>query len=57
MSIKINTVNEESIEVNGKLIYKDHNENWVATVELTIQERNAFNLHLVALNSKEENKD
>jgi hypothetical protein len=53
MSIIIQTVNDENVDVNGKRVYLDHNQNWVATVELTTQEKNAFNQHL---NSKNKQK-
>ncbi len=49
MSVEIKTIDSENVEVNGKLVYKDHNENWVAKVELTTQEASAFNNHLQAL--------
>lgn len=53
MSIQINTVVAgEQFEVNGKLVYLDHNQNWVATVELTTQEKEQFNKHLATLNNK-----
>lgn len=44
MSVRIQpVVDNESYSVNGKLIYKDSNGNYVAQVELTTQEANAFN--------------
>lgn len=43
MSIVINPISDHELyEVNGKEIYKDSNENWIAREEFTQQERNAF---------------
>ena len=33
---------EEKYEVNGKIVYLDSEENWVATQELTTNEKQAF---------------
>ena len=35
-------IDHHSYSVNGKEIYKDTNDNWIAQQELTMQERNAF---------------
>ncbi len=43
MSVVIVPIKDhESYEVNGKEIYKDSNDNWIAREEFTQQERNAF---------------
>jgi hypothetical protein len=44
MSVTIKpTEHENCYSVNGKTVYKDMNNNWVQTVELTTAELNAFN--------------
>jgi hypothetical protein len=44
MSVKIiPIVDHESYNVNGKEIYKDTNDNWIARQELSTQETMAFN--------------
>lgn len=46
MSITIKPIVEhESYDVNGKEVYKDSNNNWVARQELTTNEAKAFNEH------------
>lgn len=51
MSVVIKTIaTGEKYEVNGKLVYKDGNENFVATEELTTQETNEFRRHIKAEN-------
>lgn len=44
MSIKIKPIEKgEKYKVNGKVVYLDSNQNWIATEELTTSEKNAFN--------------
>ena len=54
MSIVINPISDHELyEVNGKEIYKDSNENWIAREEFTQQERNAFqNYRKVVIDNK-----
>lgn len=43
MSVQILPITDhERYEINGKEIYKDGQNNWIAREELTQQERNAF---------------
>ena len=43
MSVQILPIaDHERYEINGKEIYKDGQNNWIAREELTQQERNAF---------------
>lgn len=43
MSVKIKPIDiGEKYEVNGKIVYLDSNENWIASQELTTNEVNAF---------------
>jgi hypothetical protein len=42
-------VQNEHYEVNGKDVYIDCNENWIASVELTTQETNAFSNYKKAI--------
>ena len=46
MSIVITELNDDQIMVNHKIIDKDTGGNWIARVELTQQEHNAFQKHL-----------
>ena len=55
MSIEVKTIDNEHIEVNGKLVYLDTNLNWVATVELTSNESEAAQRHIASL--KRQSKD
>ena len=54
MSIKIEPiVDHERYEVNGKEIFKDANDNWIAKTELTQWEKNAFrNYEKAVINNK-----
>lgn len=50
MSVVIKPIVDGSqYEINGKDIYKDTNENWIARQELTGQEQNAFNNYKKAI--------
>lgn len=50
MSVVIRPIVDGSqYEINGKDIYKDSNENWIARQELTSQELNAFNNYKKAI--------
>ena len=43
MGIRIKPIEDHvSYDVNGKKVFKDQNGKWIATVELTQQESNAF---------------
>lgn len=46
MSVAINKIYDRNYTVNGKSIYKDSNDNWVAPVELTNNEKETFLEHL-----------
>lgn len=49
MSIKIKPIEQgEKYEVNGKVVYLDSNQNWIATQELTANEGKAFQNYLNA---------
>lgn len=49
MATKIHSADKDTVYVNGKLIYKDTNGNWVSKLELTTQEQEAFNNYLNSL--------
>lgn len=49
MATKIHSADADTVYVNGKLIYKDTNGNWVSKLELTTQEQEAFNNYLNSL--------
>ncbi|WP_425628836.1 hypothetical protein [Cellulophaga lytica] len=49
MATKIHSADKDTVYVNGKLIYKDTNGNWVSKIELTTQEQEAFNNYLNSL--------
>lgn len=43
MAVRIEPIKDhEEYNVNGKLVYKDPNDNWLMNQELTTQERTAF---------------
>jgi hypothetical protein len=46
MAIKVETIDEETISVNSKIIKKDMNNNWIAQEELTPSETRQFNQHI-----------
>lgn len=46
MAIEIKETDHDTIVVNGKEVYKDANQNWIARQELTTQEQNAFNNYI-----------
>lgn len=46
MAIEINILKDDEILVNGKPVYKDQNDNWIAQIELTQSEAKALNQHL-----------
>lgn len=54
MSIRIEPITDhERYSVGGKEVFKDGNDNWVATQELTQQEKNAFaNYKKAVINNK-----
>lgn len=46
MSVQIREIRKgEEYEVNGKNVYKDSNENWIAREELTEEEHVTFRRH------------
>lgn len=45
MSVEIKKVNDTEYTINGKEIYKDTNNNWVAREELTTAELKEFRRH------------
>ena len=51
MSVAINKIDDRNYTVNGKSIYKDANQNWVAPVELTTKEKKTFTDHLKKVES------
>lgn len=57
MSVEVKKIDSENIDVNGKRVFKNHNEQWVSTVELTSQELNELCRHLVSLKREQETKD
>ena len=48
MSVKIelSETENEQYEVNGKVVFKDSNGNWIALLELSTQEQLAFNNYI-----------
>lgn len=49
MSVKINHIDDRKMTVNGKEVYQDTNDNWVAREELTVTEAAVFSKHLRSL--------
>lgn len=57
MSIKIKPIEQgEKYEVNGKVVYLDSNQNWIATQELTTNEAKAFQNYKEAIIENEDLK-
>ena len=54
MAIKISEINDRTLEVNGKSIFKDSNGNWVAQIPLNTAEKKAFSLHIKAKSIKKD---
>ena len=48
MSVDIKRISDEEITVNGKVVYKDHNEQWIGR-NLNTLETKAFNEYIIAL--------
>lgn len=48
MAIEVKETDHETILVNGKEVYKDQDNNWIARTELSSQESLAFNNYLNA---------
>lgn len=46
MAVEISQTDNETIWVNNKVVRKDMNNKWIATKELSLSERNAFDEHL-----------
>lgn len=53
MSVQIISINSHTISVNGKEVYKDQNDNWIAREELTAVEYKAFRQYIAALKGGE----
>lgn len=49
MSVEIIKVNERQYSINGKHLYLDTNNNWVATEEITTRESETFRKHLESI--------
>lgn len=56
MSNAINTINDRSFTINGKLIEKDMEGNWVKKTELTPSEEKAASNWIRVLNEEEYKK-
>lgn len=52
MSVEIIKVNERQYSINGKHLYLDTNNNWVATEEITTRESETFRKHLESIKKK-----
>ena len=52
MSVKISQPQDDQFIVNGKLIYLNTNNNWIAKEELTPGEAKAFRLHISKVTGK-----
>lgn len=48
MAVRIEHEGEDACLVNGKLVYRDSNNKWIAKEELTTAESKAFRTHLQA---------
>ncbi|MBK5213399.1 MAG: hypothetical protein JJE55_07045 [Flavobacteriaceae bacterium] len=46
MAVTISSPQTDQVLVNGKLVYQDSNNKWIASEELTISENSAFRKHL-----------
>lgn len=46
MSTVVIQTQDSQLTVNGKLVYKDANNNWISQVTLTTKELEALNSHL-----------
>ncbi|MBV7268400.1 hypothetical protein [Winogradskyella luteola] len=53
MCVQIQQPNERQILVNEKLVQKDIDGNWIAKIELTTTEYEAFNKHVKALSRED----
>lgn len=51
MAVIINTLNDDQMFVNNKIVERDSNGNWIARVELTQAEHKAFQKHLKSMMS------
>lgn len=49
MPVKIEQIDDTTIQVDDINIIKDQNNNWVAKAELTVNQTKAFQLHLQAI--------
>lgn len=45
-TIIVKKVGNESLKVGNKILYKDLNDNWIATTELSTKEKEALNQYL-----------
>lgn len=53
MSIEIKAIAPlREYKVNGKIVYKNLEGKWIATQELTENEKRSFNMHIQAIESK-----
>jgi len=46
MAVTITAPQDDQLLINGKLVYQDSNEKWIASEELTTAENTAFRTHL-----------
>ncbi len=49
MAIRITQIDESTLRINGKIVYKDANGKWIANTELTPSEKRDFLNHLEAI--------
>lgn len=56
MATKIIQVSDEEIHVNNKPVHKDMQGNWIASVELTTNEQQAFLNHVRSSNPEDVTK-
>jgi hypothetical protein len=49
MAVAITQPQDDQFLVNGKLVYKDSNNQWIASEELTVAENAAFRKQLQAI--------
>lgn len=49
MSVEITTIDNRNLEVNGKAVYRDMEDKWVTSQELTPSESKSINLHILSL--------
>lgn len=49
MAITISQIDEQTIRVNDKIVYKDSNNKWIAQVQLSPSEHKEFSNHLKAI--------